>query len=72
VLGLMRRQRDLGLPTHVVSVALHPVSGLVMISLDKVDPRYAAELEARANGLAFVAPHPDTGVNLAPTPASAG
>jgi hypothetical protein len=65
LLGLMRRQDDLHLPTHVASVGPHPVSGLIIIWLDKVDRDYAAKLEARANGLAYVAPHPDTGVSLA-------
>ena len=64
----MRRQRELGLPTRVVSVAPHPVSGLVMISLDKVDPDCAPNSKPEPTGLAFVAPHPDTGLNLAPTP----
>jgi hypothetical protein len=66
VLGLMRRQRELALPTHVASVGLHVVSGLIEVWLDKVDRDYAAELEARGDGLLFVAPHPDTGVSLAP------
>jgi hypothetical protein len=65
VLGLMRRQRELGLPTHVAAVGPHSASGLIEIWLDKVDREYAAELEARGEGLVFVAPHPDTGVSLA-------
>ncbi|WP_350279377.1 hypothetical protein [Kribbella sp. HUAS MG21] len=65
VLGLMRRQRELALPTEVASVGRHVVSGLIEVWLDKVDRDYAAELEARGDGLLFVAPHPDTGVSLA-------
>jgi hypothetical protein len=63
VLGLMRRQEDLGLPTKVTSTGPHPDSGLIMISLDRVDPTYAAELEARGNGLVAVLPDPE---NLVP------
>lgn len=65
VLGLMRRQADLDLPTRVTSTGPHPVSGLIMISLDRVDPTYAAELEARGNGLAYVLPEPENPVPLA-------
>ncbi|MDX6282464.1 MAG: hypothetical protein QOH03_3535 [Kribbellaceae bacterium] len=63
VLGLMRRQRDLDLPTQVTSTGPHPDSGLIMIALDRVDPAYAAELEARGNGLTLVLPEPEN-----PTP----
>jgi hypothetical protein len=66
VLGLMRRQRELALPTHVASVGPHTASGLIEAWLDKVDREYAAELEARGDGLLFIAPQPDTGVSLAP------
>ena len=62
VLGLMRRQEDLRLPTKVTSTGPHPVSGLIMISLDRIDPTYAAELEARGNGLVFVVPDPENPV----------
>ena len=65
VLGLMRRQHDLDLPTKVTSTGPHPVSGLIMITLDRVDPGYAAELEARGNGLTFVLPEPENSVSLA-------
>jgi hypothetical protein len=65
VLGLMRRQEDLRLPTRVTSTGPHPVSGLIMIALDRVDPTYAAELEARGNGLTFVLPEPENSVSLA-------
>lgn len=65
VLGLMRRQVDLGLPTKVTSTGPHPVSGLIHITLDRVDPTYAAELEARGNGLTFVLPEPENSVSLA-------
>ncbi len=65
VLGLMRRQEDLDLPTKVTSTGPHPVSGLIMITLDRVDPTYAAELEARGNGLTFVLPEPENSVSLA-------
>lgn len=64
VLGLMRRQDDLGLPTKVTSTGPHPVSGLIMITLDRVDPTYAAELEARGNGLTIVLPEPVNPVPL--------
>jgi hypothetical protein len=36
-----------------------------MITLDRVDPTYAAELEARGNGLTFVLPEPENSVSLA-------
>ena len=65
VLGLMRRQMDLGLPTKVTSTALDVVSGLILITLDRVDPAYAAELDARGNGLTFVRPNPENTVLLA-------
>jgi hypothetical protein len=65
VLGLMRRQHDLDLPTKVTSTGPHPISGLIMITLDRVDPTYAAELEARGNGLTFVLPEPENPVPLA-------
>lgn len=64
VLGLMRRQWDLDLPTKVTSTGPHPVSGLIMITLDRVDPAYAAELEARGDGLTFVLPEPENPVPL--------
>jgi hypothetical protein len=66
VLGLMRRQSELDLPTHVTSTGPHPVSGLIMISLSRIDPEYAAELEARGNGLVYVRPEPEN-----PAPLSA-
>lgn len=66
VLGLMRRQYDLKLPTKVSSVGPDSMTGLIMIALDRVDREYAAELEARGDGLAFVTPQPETdGVPLA-------
>jgi hypothetical protein len=65
VLGLMRRQVDLDLPTRVTSTGPHHVTGLIMITLDRVDPAYAAELEARGNGLTFVLPDPENSVSLA-------
>jgi hypothetical protein len=65
VLGLMRRQEELGLPTKVTSTGPHPASGLIMITLDRVDPTYATELEARGNGLAIVLPEPVNPVPLA-------
>jgi hypothetical protein len=65
VLGLMRRQEDLGLPTRVTSAGPHPVSGLIEITLDRVDHAYAAELETRGDGLVFVLPDPVTPVPLA-------
>lgn len=65
VLGLMRRQGDLNLPTKVISTGPHPVSGLIMITLDRIDPAYAAELEARGDGLVFVTPEPENPVPLA-------
>jgi hypothetical protein len=65
VLGLMRRQEDLGLPTKVTSTGPHPVSGLIEITLDRVDPAYAAELESRGDGLVFVLPEPVNPVPLA-------
>ena len=64
VLGLMRRQEDLRLRTKVTSTGPHHVSGLVMITLDRVDPGYAAELEARGNGLSYVLPDPENPVPL--------
>jgi hypothetical protein len=64
VLGLMRRQEDLDLPTRVTSTGPHPDSGLIMISLDRVDRAYAAELEARGNGLTLVLPEVVTPVPL--------
>lgn len=64
VLGLMRRQEELGLPTKVTSTGPHPVSGLIEITLDRVDPAYAAELEARGNGLTVVLPEPVNPVPL--------
>lgn len=60
VLGLMRRQNDLKLPTSVISTALDVRSGLIMIRLDQVDPTYAAELEARGDGLVYVTPYPES------------
>ncbi|WP_433020172.1 hypothetical protein [Kribbella sp. CA-294648] len=65
VLGLMRRQEELGLPTHVTSTWPDSESGLIMITLDRVDPAYAAELEARGNGLTVVRPTPENSVSLA-------
>ncbi|GAA1579536.1 hypothetical protein GCM10009789_36610 [Kribbella sancticallisti] len=65
VLGLMRRQEDLNLPTKVTSTGRHPASGLIMITIDRVDPTYAAELEARGNGLTMVLPDPMNPVPLA-------
>jgi hypothetical protein len=59
VLGLMRRQRELKLPTSVTSTGPDPRSGLIMISLNQVDPTYAAELEARGDGLVYVTPYPE-------------
>jgi len=64
VLGLMRRQYDLRLPTHVTSTGPHPVSGLIMITLDRIDAAYAAELEARGNGLTYVLPDPENPIPL--------
>jgi hypothetical protein len=64
VLGLMRRQWELDLPTQVTSTGPHPDSGLIMIALDRVDPAYAAELEARGNGLTLVLPEPENPVPL--------
>jgi hypothetical protein len=64
VLGLMRRQEELRLPTKVTSTGPHPVSGIIMISLDRIDPAYAAELEARGNGLTVVLPEPVNPVPL--------
>jgi hypothetical protein len=64
VLGLMRRQYDLELPTRVTTTGPDPRSGLIMISLNQVDPTYAAELETRGNGLAYVTPYPENPVNL--------
>jgi hypothetical protein len=60
VLGLMRRQHDLKLPTRVTTTALDVQSGLILIRLNQVDPTYAAELESRADGLAYVTPYPET------------
>lgn len=65
VLGLMRRQEELGLPTRVTSVWPDSESGLIMMTLDRVDPIYAAELEARGNGLTVVRPTPENSVSLA-------
>jgi len=65
VLGLMRRQEELGLPTKVTSTGPHPQSGLIEITLDRVDPTYAAELEARGDGLVVVLPEPVNPVPLA-------
>jgi hypothetical protein len=62
VLGLMRRQEELDLPTKVTSAGRH--SGLIMLTLDRVDPAYAAELEARGNGLTVVLPDPVNPVPL--------
>jgi hypothetical protein len=59
VLGLMRRQHDLSLPTRVTTTGPDPRSGLIMISLSQVDPTYAAELEARGDGLVYVTPYPE-------------
>ncbi|WP_433164824.1 hypothetical protein [Kribbella sp. CA-247076] len=67
VLGLMRRQADLGLPTKVTTTGPHPVSGLIMMTLDRVDSAYAAELEARGDGLTVVLPHPENPVPLSVT-----
>jgi hypothetical protein len=58
VLGLMRRQEELDVPANVTSTGPHPVSGLIMISLDRVDRNYAAELERRGDGLILVLPQP--------------
>lgn len=65
VLGLMRRQEDLDLPAKVTSTGPHPESGLIMITLDRIDPTYAAALEARGNGLTVVLPDPVNPVPLA-------
>ncbi|MFI6677302.1 hypothetical protein [Kribbella sp. NPDC050470] len=72
VLGLMRRQYDLGLPTHVASVGPHPDSGVVFVQLDKVDREYAAALETRGDGLLYVDPYPDEGVLLTTALSSGG
>ncbi|TCC52418.1 hypothetical protein E0H75_01155 [Kribbella capetownensis] len=65
VLGLMRRQEELRLPTSVTTTGPDPVSGLIMIGLDRADPEYAAELEARGDGLTLVLPEPVRTVPLA-------
>lgn len=48
-----------GTSTPVTSVGPDPESGLVMITLRTADATYAADLEARTDGLAFVAVEPD-------------
>ncbi len=48
-----------GSSTPVTSVGPDPESGLVMITLRMADAAYAADLEARTDGLAFVAAEPD-------------
>jgi hypothetical protein len=65
VLGLMRRQEELGLPTKVTSTWPDPESGLLMMTLERIDPTYAAELESRGNGLTVVRPIPENSVSLA-------
>jgi hypothetical protein len=64
VLGLMRRQDDLQLPTRVTSTGPYRDTGLILITLDRVDPAYAAELEGRGNGLTFVLSEPVNPVPL--------
>lgn len=71
VLGLMRRQHELKLPTRVTTTGPDPRSGLIMISLNQVDPTYAAELEARGDGLVYVTPYPENPVALGMTGISA-
>ncbi|TCC02501.1 hypothetical protein [Kribbella soli] len=48
-----------GSSTPVTSVGPDPESGLVMITLRTKNAAYAADLEARTDGLAFVALEPD-------------
>ncbi|WP_433020019.1 hypothetical protein [Kribbella sp. CA-294648] len=49
---------------RVVATWIDVYSGLLSISLNKVDRTYAEELEAAAEGVAFVQPEPDTGVSI--------
>ncbi|GAA1594150.1 hypothetical protein GCM10009804_58420 [Kribbella hippodromi] len=48
-----------GSSTPVTSAGPDPESGLVMITLRRADAAYAADLEARTDGLAFVSVEPD-------------
>ncbi|MEV4263549.1 hypothetical protein [Kribbella sp. NPDC049584] len=56
----------LGRDTQVVATWIDVWSGLLSISLNRIDRKYADELEAATDGLAFVRPEPDTGTMLGP------
>lgn len=57
------RQRD-GRDASVAATWPDPESGLLSITLNRIDPKYARELEDATDGLAFVRPEPDEGVSL--------
>ncbi|WP_327640797.1 hypothetical protein OHB24_21110 [Kribbella sp. NBC_00482] len=50
--------------TSVTATGPHPTSGLLMISLNRVDREYAEELEEATHGLAYVQPEPETIIPL--------
>lgn len=52
--------------TRVVATWIDVRSGLLSISLNRIDRKYADELEAATDGLAFVRPEPDMGTMLGP------
>jgi hypothetical protein len=56
VLVPLRRQDGLNLPSKVTSTGPYRDSGLILITLDRVNPAYAAAPEARGNALTFVLP----------------
>jgi hypothetical protein len=60
------RRTLVGPGTRVVATWIDARSGLLSISLNRIDRKYAAELEAATDGLAFVRPEPETGTMLGP------
>jgi hypothetical protein len=60
-----KNKRPLDWPgARVVATWIDVDSGLLSISLNKIDRKYADELEAATDGLAYVRPEPDTGISL--------
>lgn len=60
------RRSLVGSGTRVVATWIDVRSGLLSISLNRIDRKYADELEAATDGLAFVRPEPDMGTMLGP------
>jgi hypothetical protein len=63
------RRSPVGRGTRVVATWIDVRSGLLSISLNRIDRKYADELEVATDGLAFVRPEPDTGTMLGPADA---